>query len=81
MGFFIVMMGLIILVALINILKKGSTNTDVSKSGSDHSSSYIDYSSANTFVSVEGSNTHNCSDNVSSYTDTSSCSDGGSSSD
>ncbi|MEY9980531.1 hypothetical protein [Lysinibacillus sp. RC79] len=81
MEFFIVMMGLIILVAVINILKKASPNTDISKSRSNHSSTHIDYSSTGTFVSVEDSNTHNCLDNVSSYTDTSSCSDSGSSSD
>lgn len=81
MGFFIVMMGLIILVAVINILKKESKNTDISKSGANHASSHTDYSSTSTFVSVEDSNTPNCLDNVSSYTDTSSCGDSGSSCD
>ncbi|KOP80102.1 hypothetical protein AMS59_01435 [Lysinibacillus sp. FJAT-14745] len=81
MGFFLVMIGLMILVAVINILKKESPNSDRSKSRSNHASTHIDYSSTATFVSVEDSNTHNCSDNVSSYSDTSSCSDSGASSD
>jgi hypothetical protein len=77
MGFFIVIIVLIILVGMINLLKKESSNHDSSKSHSNHSC--IDYSSTNTFISVEDSNTHNCSGSASSYSDTSSCGDSGSS--
>lgn len=78
MGFFILIMGLIILGVVINILKKESPNHDRSvKSHSNHSGTHVDYSSTSTFVSAENSNTHNCSDSAS----TSSCSDSGSSSD
>ena len=81
MGFFILMVGLIILGVVINILKKESPNNDRSaKSHSNHSGTHVDYSSTSTFVSAENSNTHNCSDSASSFNDTSSCSDSGSSS-
>ncbi|GAB0168225.1 hypothetical protein LSPCS325_16620 [Lysinibacillus sp. CTST325] len=82
MGFFTVIIGIIILVGVISLIKKEFSNHDSSiRSHSNHSSTHIDYSSTNTFVSIEDSNTHNCSDSVSSYSDTSSCSDSGSSSD
>ncbi|KMY32429.1 hypothetical protein ACZ11_09895 [Lysinibacillus xylanilyticus] len=79
MGFFIVIMGFIILVGMISLIKKEFYNYDSStRSHSNHSNTHIDYSSTNT--SVEDLNRHNCSDSASSYSDTSSCSDSGSSS-
>ncbi|TQR28968.1 hypothetical protein C7Y47_18935 [Lysinibacillus sphaericus] len=82
MGFFIVFIGFIILVGVISLIKKEFSNHNRSiGSHSNHASSHIDYSSTNSFVSIEDSNTDNCSDSVSSYSDTSSCSDSGASSD
>lgn len=82
MGFFIVIFGFIILVGVISLIKKEFSNDDRSiESHANHSSSHIDYSSTNSFVSTEDSNTDNCSDSVSSYSDTASCSDSGASSD
>ncbi|MFB7157368.1 hypothetical protein [Lysinibacillus sp. NPDC056232] len=83
MGFFIVIMGFIILVVVMNILKKESPTNDRSARSHSHDSNThtIDHNAISTFVSVEDSNTHNCSDSVASFADTSSCNDSGSSSD
>jgi len=80
MGFFIVIMGFVILVVVMNILKKESPTND--RSARSHSSTHsIDHSATSTFVSIENLDTHNCADNASSFADKSSCSDSGSSSD